>query len=428
MSSEKSSTKYCKYCFEELENEFEKFHDAHNDCDKQFNECMMKFESFIDKIVDILPDHTFKIFLEPKINMKTLGSFSYNQFEHIQNKISKISSEFSTSDKFIIILFHNSEIAYIVCNQVNIIPEFVFELKSLLYLGLTFTSKFTGLDEFSLTLFPTLLCLDITLQTDHIFPRITNGGKHKSLKALKLTQPPSSPNVKIPDGIESCLDLEVLTLDIPFTEYPLSLCYLSKLQALRISGSKPNWKLTIPNSFVNLTSLQSLQIISNVKPYELNKNEPDELLENINSIEVENVSVEDRILSLQTIVIQGFPFGYDEIFPILNPRKISKLSLIYCDLDEIPEDFIIFESLKELDLSFNRIEEIPEYVRRIGSIQKFYIDHNKITDLTNICRINRIHFINASHNLIEKVPDQLIAKKKIKVILNNNKISLNQTI
>ncbi len=427
MSSDGSSISNCKYCLDELENSFEKFHEAHTECTKQFNECLAKFEPLTDRILEVLPNHIIKLFLEPKINLKNLGSFSHSQFQHLQNKLIKIASEFSSTDQFIIILFHSSEIGFIVCNQIDSLPNFLFDLKSLLYLGVTFTTNFSGLDEFSLAFFPNLLCLDLTLQTNHPFPRILNGGNQKSLKYLKLTQPPTNPNIQVPDGIESCLDLEILTLDIPLTEYPLSLCYLSKLHSLRITGSIKNWKVIFPNSMVNLTSLQSLELISKIIPYKTDEDDEQELLENINSIEVINVTVEDRLLNLHTLLVQGFTFGYDEFFPILNARRLDKLAIIYCDLDEISEEFVIFESLKELNLSNNRIEEIPDFIRRLGYVQNIHIEHNRVKDLTNLCRINRIQFIDASHNIIEVVPEHLISKKKIQVNLNDNKISLNQT-
>ena len=420
MSIQESSLPICKYCLEALHNEFEKFHEAHADCSKEFSSCESSSKSFLDQIHKSLPKHTLKLFLEPKINLKTLGMFSHSQLEHMQKKISSIVSTGSPDEPCIIILFHSSNVAYIYINQLDLFPGELFDLASLLYLQVIFTPAFTGMDSFSLANFQNLLCLDLTLQSNIKFPTITYGGKHEKLKFLRLVQPSTNSNTHVPDGIESCSELETLLLHIPIDEYPTSLCYLSKLQSLRIEGSRKNWKLIIPNTIVNLTSLHTLEIISEIRQDQVSQNESDEILENINSVEVTNVTVEDRLLNLETFFLQGFALGYDEFFPIVLGKKMHNLTITICDLDEISEEFIIFENLKELNLNNNRINIIPSFFRRTG-VKTVHISNNKLTDITNLNN-RKIEFIDVSNNLLESVPEKLMAKKKLQINLEGNKL------
>ena len=131
MSDSEPSEIFCQYCLEALDSEFEKYHQAHTDCTKDFEASQIKHTESLNIIEQILPDHEFYLFLEPKSNLKTLGMFSQSQFHHIQQKLSKISSQHTPDDKFIIVLFHNSEIAFVVLNQVESLPDFLFTFNSL---------------------------------------------------------------------------------------------------------------------------------------------------------------------------------------------------------------------------------------------------------------------------------------------------------
>lgn len=410
----------CKYCLEDLQNEFEKYHSVHSDCSKEFSSCESSYEKFLDQIQKSLPNHTLKLYIEPKINLKTLGMFSQSQLDRMRSKISSIASTGSPDEPCIIILFHGSELAYLYINQLDLFPEELFELTSLLYLEIQFSPAFTGMESFSLANFPNLLHLNLTIQSNCKFPTITYGGKHQRLKFLQLTQSTTNSNTKIPDGIESCLELESLVLNIPVDEFPRSLCYLPKLQFLHIEGTRKNWKLTLPNTIVNLANLQTLEIISHPTNDKKDQNKSDEILEDINSIEVTNITVEIRLLTIEKLILQGFALGYDEFFPILVGKKIHKLTITYCDLDEISEEFIIFENLKELDLSNNRIEFIPDFLK-FTSIKSIHISNNKITDVSNLFN-RKIKLIDASNNLIESVPDKLKNKRNVQLILEGNKL------
>lgn len=423
MADSESSEAFCTYCLDPLLNEFEKFHKAHTDCTKEFEASQEKHAATLDLIEKTYPDHEFYLFLEPKMNLKTLGMFSQSQFDHIQAKLARISAQHKPGDKFLIVFFHSSEIAMVVLNQIDKLPDFLFSFHSLLYLGVRFTSTAPQLETFSLIDFPDLLCLDITILADYPFPTITSSGKPIKLKFLKLTQLESNKNTKVPDGIESCHDLELLQLDIPIDEYPTSLCYLSKLRSLEITGTRSNWELLIPNTIVNLTSLHTLRVRSLVKPQNIDANQSEALLENINTLELTNITVEHQVLNLQTYQIEGFVMGYDELFPILQGKKLTEISITHCDLDEVSEEFIIFESLKKLDLSFNRITEIPDIIRRFGSIETLAISHNKISDITPLTRMYKIRSIDASYNNIETVPEKLVTKKKISLNLEGNTLT-----
>lgn len=422
MADSESSEAFCTYCLDPLLNEFEKFHKAHTDCTKEFEASQEKHADTLDLIEKTYPNHEFYLFLEPKMNLKTLGMFSQSQFDHIQNKIARISAQHTPDDKFLIVFFHSSEIAMVVLNQIDKLPDFLFSFHSLLYLGVRFTSTAPQMDTFTLIDFPDLLCLDLTLEANSPFPILTSSGKPIKLKFLKLTQLESNTNTRVSDGIESCHDLELLHLDIPLDEYPTSLCYLSKLHSLEITGTRTNWQLLIPNTIVNLSSLQKLRIQSLVQPQPIDTDQSEELLENINTLELTNITAEHRVLNLQILHIEGFAMGYDELFPLLHGKKLSEISITHCDLDEISEEFIIFENLKKLDLSYNRITKIPDIIRHFGSIETLNLSNNKISDISPLSRMSKLRSIDASNNQIENVPEKLVAKKKISLFLDGNNL------
>ena len=176
---------------------------------------------------------------------------------------------------------------------------------------------------------------------------------------------------------------------------------------------------------VNLSKLEDLRIFSSTKPVLKTDNESNVQITNINSIELTNITVEQKSLNLHKFHIEGFTLGYDEIFPILNAKKMSELSIIHCDIEEMSEELIIFEGLKRLDLSYNRITQIPETVRLLPGIEYINISHNKLTDFTNLCYINRIHEIDVSYNLVESLPSKLIAKKKLQINYEGNNLLVN---
>ena len=418
---------FCKYCLEGLQNEFEKFHEAHSSCSKEFEKFNARYEPFVSQIQELFPDHEIKLFLEPKINLRTLRMFSHSQLLHIQDKLSKLSAESSPHDKFIIILFHRSELAYIILNQIDYIPDFLLTIESLLYLSITLSPACPFIDQILLKNLPNLLCLEIILTAEYSFPKIISTFNKNQIKYLKLRQSSSNPNNFVPDGIESCRDLEILILDIPLDEFPTSLCYLSKLRSLHISGSKINWKLIVPNTMVNLSKLEDLRIFSHTKPVHKTDNESKMQITNINSIELTNITVEQKSLNLQKLHIEGFALGYDEIFPILNAKRMNELSIIHCDVDEISEEFIIFEGLKKLDFSHNRIAQIPDFIRLLGSIEYINISYNKLVDFTNLCHINRINEIDVSYNLVESFPSKLITKKKLQINFVGNNLLRNSS-
>ena len=349
-----------------------------------------------------------------------LGKFSLSQVKDLQAKIDKITSDFTPDTKFVILMVHNTDLVHVICNQIETLPACLFSVSTILFLSLTFSPNTSPFDEFSFSDFPNLLGLELNLSTNHPLTRLISSPDNNKLKYFKIAYPSSSTNTTVPDGIESCMDLESLVLGIPLPEYPTSLCYLPKLRELSIFGTKNNWKFIIPNTMVNLKNLQSFQLVSVTKPIDATPETPKLMLENINSIELTNITVEQRQLQLQTLHIEGFALGFDEIFPILNARKIHELSIRYCDVDEITEEFIIFEGIKKLNLDNNRITDIPNLIKRLSGIESFSIKNNQLHDFSIICSIHRIHFIDVSGNPIESIPEEIIKKKKIKVNLPSN--------
>ena len=112
----------CKYCLAPLLNEFEKYHEAHTSCSKEFEKVQTKYSDFFDQLEHELLGYEIVLYIEPKLNLKILNMFSLAQVKGLQIKIDKISSGFTSSSKFVILMVHNADLIHVVCNQINSLP------------------------------------------------------------------------------------------------------------------------------------------------------------------------------------------------------------------------------------------------------------------------------------------------------------------
>ncbi|CAH0722441.1 unnamed protein product, partial [Brenthis ino] len=93
-------------------------------------------------------------------------------------------------------------------------------------------------------------------------------------------------------------------------------------------------------------------------------------------------------------------------------------------LKEIPEDvFSLSESLRNLDLSKNKISQIPEDLSLLKLLKQLNLSSNNIQIIpASLSNLKKLELLNISFNSISTLPDSLLNLSNLKQIyLNNNK-------
>lgn len=409
MSDPDIEKSYCKFCRLELHSSNDISLGFHQSCENEVEAYSSSETMMLSQLINFFPDHELKIYVDSHFPFTDAKKVSYNDIESLQQRLNLYQTQFSSKSKFIIMILFNRQIVALHINDVNTFPEFILTMQSLRYLTIHFLQNSEKCESISVDNLSSLIGLTILSNSHQPFPIIRNKSGSSTLKYLALKHFGPQWVTTVPDGIESLHKLEILVLEFPLKEYPTSLCYLPKLQFLRLFSTKTNWNIVIPNTIVNLRQLRAMQIEGS----EPDTNEKTDMIETVNSIELHNVTVEDKLLPLDTLFITSFALGYDELFPILAFRRLHQLFLINNHIDEISDELLIFVNLIRLDLSFNDIKFIPEKFQWAKKLREIYLANNKLTDFETLCLIRHISIIDVQENNISEFPLKIV-KKRIK--------------
>ncbi|KAL4608331.1 volume-regulated anion channel subunit LRRC8C-like [Arapaima gigas] len=279
-------------------------------------------------------------------------------------------------------------------------------------------------------------------------------------------------NVTIPASISQLKDLQELSLyQCSLNIHSAAVAFLKEnLKVLHVkfddTRELPSWIYTLRNleelylsgSFstdisknVNLESLRELKSLKTLH-----------LKSNLSKIPQSIVEVSSH---LQRLFIHN---DGTKLVMFNNLKKmvhLVELELVHCELERIPHAIFSLTNLQELDLKDNNlksIEEIlsfqhlrklmclklwhnsityiPEHIKKLGSLERLYFNHNKIEVLPShlfLCHkvrymdlsSNEIHFIppeigvlqslqyfSVSSNKLENLPDELFFCKKLKIL------------
>ncbi|PVD32321.1 hypothetical protein C0Q70_07754 [Pomacea canaliculata] len=91
----------------------------------------------------------------------------------------------------------------------------------------------------------------------------------------------------------------------------------------------------------------------------------------------------------------------------------------------VPEDLQrLKNSLRTLDLSFNKIPELPPWIVQFTSLKNLSVSHNKITSLpVDIGNLKKLEVLNADHNLLTSVPRSIANITNLKTLnLSGNRL------
>ena len=127
----------------------------------------------------------------------------------------------------------------------------------------------------------------------------------------------------------------------------------------------------------------------------------------------------------------------------LNFLEISKTSLSHLDdnlgklvnlqnlvlrnnkIDCLPGSIGKLQKLKFLDLSSNELKELPDEIGVLTELQRLNVSVNKLTDFPDISKLDNVHVLDVSHNLLESLPEGLCSTESLgvtEVYASNNEI------
>ena len=115
---------------------------------------------------------------------------------------------------------------------------------------------------------------------------------------------------------------------------------------------------------------------------------------------------------------------------IANLKKLEILDLkgdysLENRLESLPDEFCYLESLKELDIGFNRLRELPKNFGRLKNLQKISIYDNLLTQLPDsFCKLAKLEYVDFMENRLTRLPDCIGELRNLKSLnLQTNAIT-----
>lgn len=215
------------------------------------------------------------------------------------------------------------------------------------------------------------------------------------------------------------------------TELPLAYDTLHALRMLDLSG---NVDLDISQVLASITYPEKLEVLI------------------LDSLNLKEVPLElKRYTHLKQLSLGYNPaLDIEKTIANLEGTSLEFLNLRGNNIIHIPQNIEALQTLKDLNLSYNRIHDdasyrylgalpelfslwfdhneltaLPTTVGALSQVRYFYIDHNELTTLpSEISGMKRVWTIHAGHNRFTELPIQLIdVPKLILVHMNNNTIA-----
>ena len=90
--------------------------------------------------------------------------------------------------------------------------------------------------------------------------------------------------------------------------------------------------------------------------------------------------------------------------PVGERAAITRMTLAFQGLREIPQEVLAFPNLEVLDISHNHISAIPEALAQLPGLRMLIASHNRITDVPFL---PHLEYLELNHNRITIVPPSL---------------------
>lgn len=316
------------------------------------------------------------------------------------------------NDKKILIGLHARKIPDWIKNKKNVeeiiieseyikyIPNFFSELKNLKILTINDCDKLIG--------FPDKLNSVEILNIEGLNTERTQNEQKITIKDLS-----EMPNLKELYFKRSRLD----KIDKKILRYP-------KIERLSLSK---NGIRTIPEFIADLKHLKYFDIsnnpIRNIENVSQLKN-----LEELNILYtgIDDISMIKNMNKLRKIDISSNNFKKEipEEFFTTN-KKLETLiarglEVIHSDIDDILKNIYNSNSLKHLDLSYNRLDHLPEPITKIPNLKTLVLSHNFLLDIPkNIGQLSKLEYLELDRNPLKNLSYNIGKMPNVKTLKMN---------
>ncbi|XP_048861104.1 volume-regulated anion channel subunit LRRC8C-like [Brienomyrus brachyistius] len=279
-------------------------------------------------------------------------------------------------------------------------------------------------------------------------------------------------NVTIPASISQLKELEELALyQCSLSIHSAAISFLR--ENLKVLHVKFDDSRELPSWVYSLRNLEELHLIGSLSP-DISRSITLESLRELKCLKTlhlkSNLSkIPQSVVDASSHLLRLYIHNDGTKLVIFNNLKkmvhLVELELVHCELERIPHAIFSLTNLQELDLKenslrsieeilsfqhlrkltclklwYNSISHIPEHIKKLGSLERLYLSHNKIEvlppqlflchklryiDLSNneirfippeIGVLQSLQYFAVSCNKIESLPDELFFCKKLKVL------------
>ncbi|XP_068628965.1 leucine-rich repeat-containing protein 57 [Battus philenor] len=134
--------------------------------------------------------------------------------------------------------------------------------------------------------------------------------------------------------------------------------------------------------------------------------------------EVLNLSETLRNLNLSKNKICCIP---DEINRL---KHLKQLNLSVNAIETLPEPLFNIKKLELLNVSYNSISTLPHHFANLTNLKQVYLDHNKFKEFPlQLFGLNNLEFVDLSSNKITKIPEGMSNFYAAELNLSQNEIS-----
>ncbi|EMY16389.1 leucine rich repeat protein, partial [Leptospira weilii str. Ecochallenge] len=224
--------------------------------------------------------------------------------------------------------------------------------------------------------------------------QITRSKNHKNIPKITKMYIVSSDKITSLQELKFFTRLEELTFKVPLNDDPSPLSELKNLKKIELG--KWNVKdLSILNSFTNLEKVELVEI----QGFE----------SDFNCSELLSESKAKIHLHLDSIEFERFPAA------VTTFQSLTSLSMIKCNLTEIPESIGNLKRLNNLNLSKNQLTALPAGIGSLEQLTKLDIDSNQLSTLPDaILSLKKLETLSIQWNRISSLPDGIGSLSSLK--------------